>query len=279
MKRITKIKKIILINIFIMLIFFIGCSDKNIKLDNLNVYFFQVGKADSILIKNNKFNILIDTGTDKDGENILLRLKELNIDKLDYLILTHPDKDHIGGADIIVNNLEVEKVISSYEWYDSKQFKELQDAMKNKNITIHVPSVEEEIILKDISIRFIGPLREYVDENNNSLILQLKHGKNSFLFTGDAKENSLMDLIGKNRDIKSDVLKVPHHGRGNKASGLFFNKVKPKISIITCDKNNEKGLPEEKVIRDLESIKSKVFITGNGEINIISNGIDIDISQ
>ncbi|WP_195262477.1 MBL fold metallo-hydrolase [Clostridium sp. 1001275B_160808_H3] len=256
---------------------FASCDVKVEELNEMDIYFLNVGKADSILIKSDEVNILIDSARDESGEYIAERLNDLGIEKLDYMIITHLDKDHVGGADKILEKIEVGEILTSYINEEKKQYKEMLEVANKKNIEIRRTEVGEKIFDGDLKVEVLAPKENYINENDNSLVLSVRYGKSKFLFTGDIEEKSTENLL-KNLETKNyDLLKIPHHGRNNDFMADFLAKVRPSTSIITTDNIEHK--PSKKLIKSLNGIKSNVFITGDGEIHVTCNGIKININQ
>ncbi|MGM9970986.1 MAG: DNA internalization-related competence protein ComEC/Rec2 [Anaeroplasmataceae bacterium] len=250
-------KKLVLIS-FIYLLFII-----NIKY--LNPYYhitmIDVGQGDSILIRlpNNKGNMLIDSF----GYNINY-LKYLGIDSLDYLVLTHSDSDHIKTALEVINKFKVKEIYTSY--YDNIDF----STKKIKS--------GDSFYLGDIKIDVLGPINNDSLLNNNSLVLKMKIYNYTFLETGDIEYNAEMDLIKKyGNKLKSDILKVAHHGSDSSSNKEFINYVDPKISLISVGNENKYGFPSRKVLDVLK--KSDIYrtdINGNIDIKISKTGIKVN---
>lgn len=255
----------------------VSCDVKMKELEEIDIYFFNVGKADSILIKSNEANILIDTARDEKGVYIVERLKDLGIEKLDYMIITHTDKDHVGGADKILEKIETDRIYTSYINEEKKQYIEMLDVANEKNIEIKKVELGEKIFYGDLKVEVIAPKENYFSENDNSIVLSVTYGENKFLFAGDIEEESTKDLLKETKINDYDLLKIPHHGRKNDFIEEFLNKVNPEISIITTDNNEHK--PSKKLLEELKRIKSNVLITGDGEIHITSNGIKINVCK
>jgi competence protein ComEC len=235
------------------------------------VTFIDVGQGDSTLIELPKMkgNILIDTGgiinynnkewsVKKNKYSIALSktipyLKSRGIRKLDYLILTHGDFDHMGEAINLVENFKVEKVI-----FNCGEFNKLeQDLIKvldKKKIPYY--SCIKELNIDDNKLYFLNN-KDYGNENDNSSVIYTELSNHKFLFMGDAGVEVEEDLIKKSKDI--DVLKVGHHGSKTSSGKEFINEINPKYSIISVGKNNRYGHPNKGVIDNLED--SKIYRT------------------
>lgn len=262
--------------IVIVLIFLLtGCSFSTTE-DNLNIVIFKIGKADSILLTINEQAVLIDTGEDEDGEEIIEYMKKNKIDEIDYLIVTHFDKDHVGGADQILKEVQVSNVITPNYKSDSKQYKQFVKALEEENITPQKLTENLNFQLRDAEFTVNPPEKDfYSGDNDYSLVTSVIHGNNTFLFAGDAKEERLSELIDAG-NLEHTFLKVPHHGRFNDKSEEFFNLVNPKYAVITSsDKNPE----EDEVMEALEHLGTEVYVTRKGNIEISSDGETIHIKQ
>ena len=198
------------------------------NLENLIVYFIDVGQADSILIKNQDDTLLIDAGNNEDGQDVVNFIKGKGITKLNYVIGTHPHEDHIGGLDDVINSdLKIENL-----W------------MTKINLS--------------------------------SIVIRLEFENNSFLFMGDAETAN-----EKTRTwMKTDVLKVGHHGSNTSSSEDFLKQINPTYAVIMAGKNNSYGLPKQKILDRLAKIGAKVYRTDEeGTIMMISNGNNIEVKE
>ena len=282
---IKKNKKIMcILLIFIVILYF------KLKLDkNTYVYFIDVSQGDSALIvtKNNK-SILIDTGgklnykTDKWKQknkefnlmtsSVIPFFKSIGLKKIDYLLITHGDYDHMGEAINLVNNFKVEKVI-----FNCGEFNELElDLIKvldKKKIPYY--SCIKELNIDNNKLYFLNN-KEYGNENDNSSVIYTELNNYKFLFMGDAGVEVEEDLIEKYNLQDIDVLKVGHHGSKTSSSKNFINEINPKYSIISVGKNNRYGHPKEEVLDTLKN--SKIYRTdldGSIEIKLNKNGYKI----
>ena len=243
----------------------------------LQVYYIDVGQADSILIINKEDAMLIDAGNNEGGEDVVNFIKDKGITKLDYVVGTHPHEDHIGGLDDVINsNIEIENVLMPKIETTTKTFEDVVNAISNKGLTVKAPNKGDTFTLGDSNLEVMTD--SILDEDNlnlSSITLRLQYGNNSFLFMGDSEKENEKTITWP----KTDVLKVGHHGSDTSSSEEFLNEVKPSISIIMAGKDNSYGLPKEEIVERLENVGSKVYRTDeNGTIEVTSDGNNINVT-
>lgn len=243
----------------------------------LQVYYIDVGQADSILIINKEDAMLIDAGNNEDGEDVVNFIKDKGITKLDYVVGTHPHEDHIGGLDDVINsNIEIENVLMPKIETTTKTFEDVVNAISNKGLTVKAPNKGDTFTLGDSNLEVMTD--SILDEDNlnlSSITLRLQYGNNSFLFMGDSEKENEKTITWP----KTDVLKVGHHGSDTSSSEEFLNEVKPSISIIMAGKDNSYGLPKEEIVERLENVGSKVYRTDeDGTIEVTSDGNNINVT-
>lgn len=245
-------------------------------LPEISVTFFNIKKADCILIELQEKVVMIDTGLNKNGEEICKKLEEKGIEELEYLILTHPDKDHIGGADIILKQIPVKNLLETDLEIDSGEYQEYQAAAQENGV-VPLPVKEElNFTLDGAEFSVYPPMKSlYNGENDYSLVIKLNYGNTGFLFSGDAEKIRLQELLTQIPDLQSTLLKVPHHGVLEDNSKLFFQKVKPSYAVITASKKTE----YKEAARLLEEQGVKIFMTYEGEVEAVSDGKQILMIQ
>ena len=222
--------------------------------NSINVYYLDVSQGDSSLITYKNRNILIDTGGIKDrtvSDGTIKLLNSLGYAKIDYLILTHGDYDHMGEAINLVNNFKVEKVIFNCGPYNDLE-EDLIKVLDKKRIPYY--SCIKELNIDNNKLYFLNN-KDYGNENDNSSVIYTELNSNKFLFMGDAGVEVEKDLIKKYNLQDIDVLKVGHHGSGTSSSKDFIDRITPKYSIISVGKNNMYGHPNKEVLNILEGSK------------------------
>ena len=217
---------------------------------------FDVGQGDSIFIKfpYNKGNILIDTGGNVQSNFELVKnktipyLKSIGISKINYLITTHGDFDHMGEAINLVNNFKVEKVIFNCGEYNDLE-KELIKVLDKKKIKYY--SCIKELNIDKNKLYFLQT-KEYDNENDNSNVIYTELGEYKFMFMGDASQETEKEIMDEYNLSDIDVLKIGHHGSKTSSSIDFINEINPNYSIISVGKNNRYGHPNKEVLDNLK---------------------------
>ena len=243
----------------------------------LQVYYIDVGQADSILIINKEDAMLIDAGNNEDGEDVVNFIKDKGITKLDYVVGTHPHEDHIGGLDDVINSdIEISNIYMPQIETTTKTFEDVINAIQNKGLSITSPKEGDTFNVGNASLEVMTD--SILDEDNlnlSSITLLMQYGNNKFLFMGDAEEEN-----EETKDWpKVDLLKVGHHGSNTSSSDKFLNETKPTYSIIMAGEGNSYGLPTEETLNKLQNIGSTIYRTDlNGTIEVISDGENIEVS-
>ena len=263
-------KKLLIFSIIIIALL-TGC-DKN---KDFCIHVIDVGQADSILITtpSNK-NMLIDGGDEDSAKIIKSYLKNKKVKNLDVVIATHPDSDHIGSLDYIIDNFDVEKIYMPNQTTDSECYINLIDSCNKKNLKVNYLSKDDSFNLDDsTNIYVLSP--SYITDNNNSnsIVLNISYKNNNFLFTGDCKESNEMDMINSYNLEDIDFLKVAHHGSYTASSLTFLEETTPDLAVISCGYKNSYGLPHKSTLDNLESVDAKIFRTDqNGSMQFYSDG-------
>lgn len=240
---------------------------------DMEVHFIDVGQGDATLVKCGDAAMLIDAGEGSKGTLIQNYLQKQGVKKLDYLVLTHSDSDHIGGAPVIVTKFEIDRVFVSDFEKDNQTYRKLIQALDDKNIQAVTPKAGDEYALADASFRILGPVQAYDDPNNASLVIWLENGENSFLFTGDAKEEAELDILDTGTDVKADVYQAGHHGSRSSSAEKFLDAVNPEAAVISCEEGNFYGHPHAQTLNNLRSRGIKLYRTDEqGSIIAKSDG-------
>ncbi len=244
--------------------------------EQMEVHFIDVGQGDATLIKCGEHAMLVDTADASKGTAIQNYLKKQGIQKLDYLILTHPDADHIGGAPVIITKLEIDKVFVSNFEKDNKTYQKLIQALDNKRLKAVTPKVGAEYLLGTAKITILAPDREYDNPNDASVCFLIQNGENRFLFTGDAEEKAQEELLSGKPDLSADVYHAGHHGSRTSTTEEFLEAVKPTYAVISCGEGNSYGHPHAQTLNLFRTNGISVFRTDEqGSIVATSDGKEI----
>lgn len=252
----------------------------NTNNDLLKVHYLDVGQGDSIFVElPNNETMLIDAAESYQSENIINYLKNLNYQKIDYVIGTHPHTDHIGGLKNIINTFEIGKIYMPKVVSTTKTYESLLMAIKDKNLKINTAKAGTSIIdTDDLKINILAPNNSiYTELNNYSVVTKITYGTTKFLFMGDA-EKLIENEIKEN--VTADVIKIGHHGSNTSSSIDFIKKVNAKYGIISVGLNNKYNLPKEETITNWENSGTKIYLTStNGTIRASSDGTNIKIES
>ena len=252
----------------------IKLDEDSVKLraeDDFNVYYFDVGQADSILIECNDEYMLIDAGNNNDGDGLVNYLKRLGVSKLKYVVATHAHEDHIGGMDNILYGFDVEHFYMPDVVTTTKTFEDVVVALEDKKIAFETPEVGYVFYLGSSKFTVLHVGDESDDLNDTSIVVRALFGNNSFLFMGDA--TSKVEERIYNMKIDSDVLKVGHHGSSYSSTNKFLKEVTPEYAIISSGYGNSYGHPHSEALNRLKNNNVKIYRTDReGTIIATSDG-------
>ena len=230
----------------------------------LSVHFLDVDQGDSILILSpSGESMLIDTSISKMDDVIIEYLKSVRVNKLDYLVLTHPDGDHIGSASKILEEIGANTVFMTDITHTTKTYEKLLETIDKLDIPLKIPKLNDVINLGNARLTVLGPTEKSNSTNEMSLVMRLDYGEISFMLTGDAGKESEMLMLSEYSigTFKSHVLKVGHHGSSNSSTKEFVSAVDPLYAIISCGKDNSFVHPHKDVIDLMYEMNIKYYIT------------------
>jgi competence protein ComEC len=251
-----------------------GCDKNNL----LTVNVIDVGQGDSILIQTpSKKNILIDAGDEKSDRIVKTYLRKKFIRKIDMLIATHPDSDHIGGIDNVIDEFDIAIVSMPEKTSESESYYNLLKSCRRKDIQIKYLKRDDFIKVEDdLSIQVLSPNNSAGDSNLNSIVFYMQYLEKKFLFTGDAEEENEQDILNTYDLEEVDFLKVGHHGSKSSSSPEFIERIDPDISVISCGYKNKYGHPHQETLNTLIKSDSEIYRTDkNGDLVFYSDGKQI----
>ena len=230
--------------------------------NTLTVHFMDVGHGDATLITCGQHAMLVDCGKNIKGRMASDYVREQGIERLDYLILTHPDNDHIGGAPVILEDFRIENILVSSYAKASSEYELLKSTLEQNNLETRVPVPGEEYTLGEAVFTILGPVEVFEDSNNSSIVFRLDFGERSFLFAGDQEKKAEKALLSQMEvNLQADVLKVGHHGKNDACGKKFLAAVDPEYAVISCGPDEGDIEPEEKLLERLYDSETTVLRT------------------
>ncbi|MCL2426527.1 MAG: MBL fold metallo-hydrolase [Oscillospiraceae bacterium] len=298
------------IALIIILVLLVGCAS-NVELcvdavGTMEVRVFGIGRSDAILITTENHTVMIDTGEIQHGQYIAHYLFEQGITTIDYLVITHFDSDHVGGAYVIINEIDVISVIVPNYSRESNHVDRFESALEDADIeplilteTMRFTFDSAEFIIDSSALEYFHFAREqdtYQDDaaadeatqptgDDYSIIVSVTHGDNSFLFTGDAVAGRLQELLENDEimNINYDFLKVPRHGRHNRQSVDFIQAISPQYAVITgfhpdsLSQYYPERPTDERIIDALGHIGTEIFFTMSIGVLAVSDGVELTL--
>jgi len=259
---------------------------------NFTVNFLDVGQGDSILIRVPEGEtILIDGGESYNCmENHLIKL---GVNKIDLLVLTHPHADHVGGLAGVVRDYNVGMVLDGGQPHTSSLYVNFLSMIEEKDVAYKIARSGQKFLIGDdrasrqagIELIVLHPKDEFIvgtdsDLNNNSVVIKLRYGDVSFLFTGDIEEEAEKEILSGNGNLSCDVLKVPHHGSSSGCYVEFLKNVNPRVAVISVGKDNRYGHPANSTLKKLKELGIEIYRTDkDGTITITSDGEKIWVEK
>lgn len=245
---------------------------------SFSVHFIDVGQADAALVECDGHYMLIDGGNRGDSDVIYTVLKKAGADKLDMVVASHAHEDHIGGLPGAFNYATAELTLCPVTDYDSDIFRTFKEYAEEKGGGLTVPEAGDMYDLGSAEVEILG-LNAGEDTNNTSIVLMIRYGETSFLFTGDAEREAEQALLDSGAELKADVLKLGHHGSDTSTSYPFLREVMPEYAVISVGEGNSYEHPEEGTLSRLRDADCKILRTDlNGDIIISSDGKELTVT-
>lgn len=246
----------------------------------LEIRFLDVGQGDCTLLRTQKGDVLVDTGPESEQELLLSRLRALGISSLELMIITHPDEDHMGGADGILRSIPVKEIWTNGQEETHETAMMFRQELGNSKAHLKAVKAGEKYTLGEMTLFVLAPFstEDVKSGNEGSIVLRLTCGKTSAIFSGDAEmktEEKLLSAYGST-NLRCDLYKVGHHGSSTSTGEDFLYALSPKYAVIFCGRENSFGHPHGKVLERLERVGAEILRTDlNGEICFVTNGEDI----
>jgi len=263
----------------------VSCQTENGS--TLTLDFYKIGKADAILIRGvqedgTPFSVLIDTGESDDAPEIVEKVRAVGIETLDYLILTHFDKDHIGGVAGVLSSLSASHILMPDYIGEGAPYEQMTALVADGSYPVQVLTEDTQFTLGKTAFSVSVPKQSSYakkQDNNASLVITVTHGTQVLYLTGDAealRQKELISELSSAGITKTALLKVPHHGVYNDGIDTFFAACSPANAIITC---SDKNPPDAMTISQLHALNAKVYLTSDGDIRAVCSETGITVTQ
>ena len=237
------------------------------------MHFIDVGQALSVLVECDGQFMLYDGGNVDDGSLVVSYLQKQGVEQLQYVFCSHAHEDHVGGLAAVMAKFPAGHAYSPVTESSTKCFNDFVKYTQQQGLQLEVPSVGTVWPLGSATVTMLGPVTQYSETNNTSLVLRIDYGNTSFLLTGDMENTAETDLVNSGANLKADVLQVGHHGSSTSTGYLFLNAVLPEMGVISCGAGNKYGHPHEETLSILRDAKVDVYRTDlQGTITIGSDG-------
>ena len=244
------------------------------------MHFIDVGQALSVLVECDGQFMLYDGGNVDDGSLVVSYLQNQGVEELQYVFCSHAHEDHVGGLAAALAYFPANHVYSPVTEAGTKCFQDFVKYTQQQGLQVEVPAVGTVWPLGSATVTLLGPVKQYDETNDTSLVLRIDYGSTSFLLTGDMESDAERDLVESGANLKADVLQVGHHGSSTSSSYIFLNAVLPKMGVISCGVNNKYGHPHEETLSILRDAGVDVYRTDlMGTITIGSDGANYTVSS
>ena len=247
---------------------------------DMAVHFIDVGQGLAILVQSGGENLLYDGGNRSHADEVVQYLKNQQVETINYMISSHYDEDHLGGLVKCLDNFEVDHVLGSDYVHTSDLFNTFMNTATAHAIIVEYPSVGDTYEFGTGSFTVMAPDGISQNSNDNSVVIRLVNGNNSFMFMGDAEETSEQDMISTGMNLDCDVLSLGHHGSASSTSWDLLEATSPSWAVISCGLNNTYGHPAAETMGKLSDMDIPVFRTDDqGTVIALSDGNTISWNQ
>lgn len=247
---------------------------------DMAVHFIDVGQGLAILVQSGGENLLYDGGNRSHADEVVQYLKKQEVETIDYMISSHYDEDHLGGLVKCLDNFEVDHVLGSDYVHTSDLFNTFMNTATANAITVEYPAVGDTYEFGTGSFTVMAPSGISKNSNDNSVVIRLVNGDNSFMFMGDAEETSEQDMISTGMNLDCDVLCLGHHGSASSTSWDLLEASTPSWAVVSCGKGNSYGHPTAETMGKLSDMDIPVFRTDDqGTVIAVSDESTISWNQ
>ena len=229
--------------------------------DSFRMHFLDVGQALSVLVECDGQYMLYDGGNVDDGSMVVSYLQKQGVEELQYVFCSHAHEDHVGGLAAALAFFPANHVYSPVTETSTKCFQDFVKYTQQQGLQVEVPTVGTVWQLGGATVTMLGPVAQYGETNDTSIVLRVDYGATSFLLTGDMESDAERDLVNSGANLKADILQVGHHGSSTSTSYLFLNAVLPEMGVISCGVNNKYGHPHEETLSILRDAGVDVYRT------------------
>jgi competence protein ComEC len=255
-------------------------GQSNEKEGGLEAHFIDVGQGDCCVIRfPDGATMLIDAGPAIMGDDVAGYIERLGIEKLDYVVFTHPHEDHIGGGPAILKRFEIGQIYMPKTSHTTRTYEKLLLAIKDEGLKITEAKANVAIFEKDdFEAEFVGPLKAYSEINDWSAVVSIKYKDKGFVFAGDASFTAEADMLGAGMVPEADVLKVGHHGSPSSTSQEFLETLGPSIAVISVGSDNDYGHPTAAALKRIEAVGAEIYRTDlDGTVVVLTDGKGITV--
>ena len=221
----------------------------------LKVHFIDVGQGDAALVESDGHFMLVDAGENEQADHVVTYLHDQGVDRLDYIIGTHPHSDHIGALDDVAQNFSVGGAILSPVSYDTWTYRHLEEVLETEGISREAAVPGTQYALGSAGFTILAPNRDYGESVNDwSVAVRIVYGDTAFVLTGDAQADAEADMCQSGLELQADVLKLGHHGSSTSTTREFLEAVSPEAVVVSCGQGNDYGYPHKRVMGRLADL-------------------------
>lgn len=260
----------------------VGLNDTVVSSSDVSVHFIDVGQGDCELIRSCGYNVLIDSGEKEYYSNVISYLRAQGVERLDYIIVTHPHSDHAGAMSYIIDTFDVGTLIMP-EIPDelipsTSTYLRLMKSIENNGVRVVYAKAGTELNLGEGRLEILAPVGEYDDLNNYSVVTRFVNGNNRFLLTGDIEKEAEEDILDSEAIINADVIKVAHHGSSTSSKKSFLKRVNAQYAVIEVGAPNDYNHPHPDTLKRLFNLGISVYRTDlHGNIIFETDGNKITV--